>query len=435
MIRDIIYDYWDSDLPEMVERETGADIDTELINDIVGIRRSGKTYLMFGVIKELLEKVDKKATIYVNFENRRLLPLTSDYFNQVVSFMYQEKLFERFEKVYLFFDEVQRINEWERFVRSLYDEFRGKLKIFVSGSSANLLSKEYGELLTGRHLTTGVFPLSFREFLKFKGVEMEKRSEKAIAQTRKFLEEYLEFGGFPEIVLQDAKKKKEDMLNQLFGDILSRDILGRTNARKGQIVEEFSYFLSSNISNLLSFGRMAKYFSSRGIKVSLPTLQNYFYLMKNAFLFFDSMVFSYKVKDQLQYPRKIYCVDSGLANLTGFKFSQNIGRMYENTVAVELLRRNHGNPRIKVFYWKNRLGQEVDFVVKDGLKVKQLIQVCFQIEDDETKQRETRSLVHAGTELECNNLLVITHDYDGQEEYDGKKVNYIALWKWLLKQT
>jgi len=433
MIKEIIYNYWDSELPEVIKRDIKPELNTDLIIDIVGVRRSGKTYLMFGIIKKITKKTDKKATLYINFENRKLLPLTPNYFNQVIDFIYQEKLLDKYKKIYLFFDEIQRIKDWERFIRSIYDEFKGKIKIFISGSSANLLSKEYGKLLSGRHLTIPVFPLTFKEFLRFKNFEIKILSEKRIAQIKKLLEEYLKFGGFPEVVLQKTKKKKEALLNQLFIDILSRDILGRAETRKAQIIEEFSYFLCSNVSNLLSFRKMANYFNSRGIKISVPTLENYFYLTKNAFLFFEMLIFSYKVKDQLQYPRKIYCIDNGLVNLIGFKFSQNLGKIYENTVAIELLRKSFSQPTLKVFYWKNPQNQEVDFVIKKKLKITQLIQVCYNLEDYQTKQRELKSLYKASQELNCNNLLVITWDYEGKEKFKDKTIKFIPLWKWLLE--
>ena len=432
-INPIIYDYWDSKLPETKKREVKIDAKSDLVSDIVGIRRAGKTYLMFETIKRLLAKTSKRATIYINFENRKLLPLSPDYFNQTISFIHQENLLEKYKKVYLFFDEVQRIEGWEKFIRSIYDEFKGRIKIFVSGSSANLLSREYGKLLSGRHLTAGVFPLSFKEFLEFKNFKLGILSERKIERIKKLLEGYLKFGGFPEIVLQDKQKEKENLLNQLFSDILFRDVLGRTETRKQQVIEEFAYFLSSNIANLLSFNKMANYFKSRGIKVSVPTLENYFYLTKNAFLFFDSQIFSFKVKDQLQYPRKIYCLDNGIVNLVGFRFSENIGRLYENTVAVELLRRFFQKPAVKIFYWKNKKGQEVDFVIKKGLSVKQLIQACFKMEDEETKSREIKALLAAGEELKCKNSLVITADYESEEKIEGRKIKFIPLWKWLLE--
>jgi len=436
MLKNVIYNYWDSELPRVIERDIKIDVKSELINDIVGIRRAGKSYLMFWIIKKLLKRVDKKATIYINFENRRLFPLTPDYFNQIISFIYEEQLLAKRKKIYLFLDEVQRIKGWEMFIRSIYDEFKGRIKIFVSGSSANLLSQEYGKLLTGRHLTFAVFPLSFREFLRFKNFKLEILSEEKIAELKRLLKEYLEFGGFPEVVLLKTKKRKEHLLNQLFSDILSRDVLSRAEVRREGIIEDFAYYLTSNISSLLSFNKMAGHFHSRGIKISVSTLENYFYLLKNSFLFFETKIFSYKVKDQLQYPRKVYCLDNGLVNLAGFRFSQNIGKLYENIVAIELFRRFFVQPNIQIFYWRNQMGQEVDFLIKQGAKIRQIVQVCYEINDPETKKREIRSLIKASQELKCRNLLVITENEEKREKevWRGVKreIKFVPLWKWLM---
>src|SRR3989344_3743484 len=327
MIKEVIYEYWEKELPEVLPRE--AEIDSsDLINDIVGIRRCGKTFLMFNRINELLKKIDKKSTIYINFENRKLFPLKQEYFNEIIEFIYSEKLLER-GKIYLFLDEIQKVNGWEKFIMGIYDEFKGKIKIFISGSNANLLSKDYGTLLTGRHLSKTLMPLSFNEFLKFKGYKIGKfLTEKDRANIKKFLEEYLNFGGFPEVVLSD---NKEQILNQLFNDILSRDILSR-NIRKESIIEELAYYLAGNVTSLLSFNKMARYFESRGIKISVPTLENYFRLIEDSFLFFDTLIFSYKIKDQFQNPKKVYCIDNGIINCIGLRFSKNLGKVYENTV-------------------------------------------------------------------------------------------------------
>jgi len=423
MIKEVIYEYWKRKLPKVIDRDITLKIKTDLINDIVGIRRVGKTFLMFGEIIKLTNKLDKQATIYVNFENRKLLPLKQKYFSDIIEFIYEEKLFDKYKKIYLFLDEVQRIGGWEKFIRSIYDDYKGKIKIFISGSSANLLGKEYGELLTGRHLTSKIYPLSFSEFLRFKKINPKKNK----AQMKVLLNEYLKYGGFPEVVLSN---KKEEILEQLFSDVLSRDVLSRADIRKEQVLEEFSYYLSSNISSRLSFNKMAGYFKSKGVKISVQTLENYFYFLKGAFLFFDNRVFSYKVKDQLQYPRKIYCIDTGIANLIGFKFSEDMGRLYENAVAIELLRRSRITT--KIFYWQDQQQREVDFIIKDSLKIKQLIQVCYNIEDNDTKKREIRALLKASKELKCKNLLVITEDREGEEKIEKTMIKFIPLWKWLL---
>ena len=426
-IAQIIREYWEKKLPQTKKREIKIPSENNFINDIVGPRRAGKTFLMFLEIKKIMEKTDKKATIYINFENRKLIPLKNKYFNDIIEFIYSENLFERYKKLYLFLDEVQRMEGWEQYIRSIYDEFKDKIKIFISGSSANLLSTEYSKLLTGRHLTTKVTPLSFKEFLSFKNIKIHSKTptEQEEATIKKQLKEYLKTGGFPDVVLG---KEKEEILSQLFTDIVTRDVLSRIDIRKEDVVEEFSYYLASNVSKLLSFNKMKNFFTSRGIKISVPTLTNYFWHLKNAFLFFDSLIFSYTIKDQMQYPRKIYCIDNGLVNIVGFKTSENIGDLFENTVANELFRR--GN---KLYYWKNRQQDEVDFVVTQGAQVKQLIQVCYELETIDTKQREIRSLIKAMNAFKLKEGLILTNTSEGRESIDGKNsIVYLPLWKWLL---
>lgn len=439
-LRMIIEEYWRKELPEAKSRETRLKLGSDLINDIIGPRRAGKTYLMFLTLKELLESgVEKKATVYINFENRKLLPLTPEYFNDLIESIYGRRLLDSYEKIFVFLDEVQRIEGWENYVRSIYDEFKGKIKLFVSGSTSKLTRSELSYLLTGRHLTSHVLPLSFREFLLFKGLVFDRGNvkeyiiEEDISIIKEMLREYITFGGFPEVVL--AEWNKEELLQTLFGDIISRDILAKLG-KKREIGEEIAYFLCSNIGNLVSFTKLSGMLKNRGIKISVPTLEKYFSIMKEAFLFFDVQIFSYKVKDQLQYPRKIYAIDLGFANFSGFKFSEDAGRVMENLVAVELLRRRTLilNPVSEIYYWKDKQGREVDFVLKRGLKIEELIQATYASEKEGIEGREKRALIKASEELKCDNMLVITWDYEAEEEFRGKRIKFTPLWKWLLKE-
>jgi len=280
-----IEEYWQRDLPKVREREIELKLKSDLINDIIGPRRSGKTYLMFSTIKKLLDSgVNKKATIYLNFEDRRLLPLTSEYLNDLIEFIHARRLQDH-EKVYVFLDEIQRIDNWEQYLRSIYDEFKGKIKLFVSGSTSKLIKSEMSYLLTGRHLTTYVFPLSFREFLLFNNVDYIKEylTEEDTAIIKEMLREYILHGGFPEIVLTESNK--EEIVQTLFVDIISRDVISRIK-KKSEIIDGLSYFLSSNIGKPISFSKMSKMMNSGGYKISVPTLERYFFIMKEVFLFF-----------------------------------------------------------------------------------------------------------------------------------------------------
>lgn len=431
MIKEVVYEYWQNTLPELKPRDFNFDlIQPDLINDIIGIRRSGKTYLLFFIIQRLLkEKIDKKATLYINFENRRLYPLKGDYFNQIVEIIFAERLLEKFKKVYLFLDEVQNVPDWQKYIRSVYDEFKGRIKIFISGSNARLLSKEYAGLLTGRHLSINLFPLSFREFLNFNNllppgaIFLEK--EKSLI--KRGLEDYIEFGGFPEVTLSSPKNKKE-ILEQHFSDILTRDVIFKQNLRKDlSVIEELGMYILSNAANLTSFRKLTQFFCSKGAKISLPTLEDYFGLFEDAFLFFSVRIFSYKIKDQFQHPLKIYSTDTGLVNALSHKFSEDRGRLCENIVAVELKRRKKD-----IYYWKDYQHREVDFVIKEGLRVKELIQVCMDLEEEKTQNREIESLIRASNELKCRTLVIINKNYEKKEIVKGKTIKYFPLWKWLL---
>jgi len=431
----VIEEYWRKELPEAKERVVKLKLGSDLIDDVIGPRRAGKTYLMFLTIKELLESgIDKEATVYINFENRKLMPSTHEYFNDLIEYIHSKRLLDAYEKIYIFLDEVQRVEAWEKYVRSIYDEYKGHLKIFISGSTSKLTGSELSYLLTGRHLTGHVFPLGFREFLLFKGLEYGTGKgfliEKDISIIKEMLREYILFGGFPEVVL--AESNKEEILQTLFFDIMSRDIAPKLRNRS-EIVEEIAYFLCSNTGKLVSFTKLRGMLNARGIKISVPTVAKYFSILKDAFLFFDLRIFSYKVRDQLQYPRKIYVIDSGFANFSGFRFSEDAGRLMGNVVAVELLRRKAQNPASEIYYWKDKEQREVDFVLKRGLKIEQLIQVTKASGEEEIEARERKALIKASEELNCDDMLAITWDYESEEEFKGREIKFIPLWKWLLE--
>lgn len=415
-----VKEHWENQLPDVRERETDVQLDSELVSDIIGPRRAGKTYLMFHAIKQLREHVPKKAIIYLNFENRRLMPLQGTVFNDLVEIIHAERLLEKHGKAYIFLDEVQRVPEWERYVRSIQDEFKGRIKITVSGSTAQLMRPDVARLLTGRHLTTVVLPLSFREHLAFMEIEKEPATERTEALVKSALEVYLAHGGYPEVVLS---ARKEEMLTQLYSDALARDVLPRVGSRGSATLSEFSDYLVSNAGNLLSFGKMSRYFKSVGSPVSVPTLIRYFGHLREAFLVFDVTIYSRRIRDRLQYPRKAYCYDTGLANVIG---GAGEGARYENAVAAEFARRGSA-----VHYWKDRAGYEVDFVVGRTRKT-QAVQVCCDLSDEDVRKRELRGLARCMDELGIPDGTVITRDQEGTEYAGKKKIKLVPLWKWLL---
>ncbi|MBA3063916.1 ATP-binding protein [Candidatus Woesearchaeota archaeon] len=194
-------------------------------------------------------------------------------------------------------------------------------------------------------------------------------------------------------------------------------------------MESLAKYLVSNFSNEISFNKLKNIFSLK----KAHTIKNYVKYLENAYLIFVLERFSFKLKQQIIAPKKIYCIDTGIINSISFKSSENFGKFFENVVCIELLRRkNHLQKDVEIFYWKNAQHEEVDFLVKQKNNVKQLIQVCYNIDNDDVKKRELKALVKASEELKCNNLLVITECVEGEEKIGRNNVRFIPLWKWLL---
>jgi len=421
------WNFWEKEIDVGRQREEYLDLCLRFLKPnvvlaLTGVRRSGKSYLMRQVARELIaEGKDPKHILIVNFEDRRFAKPSLELLERIY-----ETYLEYFgpSKPFIFLDEIHNVDGWERWVRTLHE--LGKAKLIVSGSSSKLLSGELATVLTGRHLDVVVFPLDFGEFLEFKNLEIKSGlsvlSKKV--EIKHLLREYIEYGGFPEVVQTDEKKQ---LLLAYFDDILTRDIEKRYKIRKSEALWGLARFYLTNISKPITFNSIRNFIE--GSTVTIERFSNY---IEEANMVFFLKRFSFSTKEQEKSPRKVYSIDVGLANAVGFRFSENAGRAAENIVAIELKRRCARNPLLEMYYWKDPYGKEVDFVVKDGPKASQLIQVCWDISDPKTKGRELKSLLNASDELKCGNLLVITEDYEGEERAKGRKVTFIPLWKWLL---
>ena len=434
-VRAVIHEWEERELPALKPRDVEINhlLGMDHVIDIIGPRRSGKTYLMYLMISKLLEKIDREAVLYINFENRILYPLTDKLLEGMLNYVYEKKLLEKHGRVFLFFDEIQNVPNWERWVRNVYDEHKGKIKIFISGSSSRLAGKDVSSLLTGRHVPITLLPLNFREFLSFKGMDFKsgdvEYSRKKQAELKNLLDEYLDFGGFPEVVLADSKVKKEEILGAYYGDMLYKYVVEKFKIKEIGILENFLKSLFVNISSYFSYKRANDHLKSLGIQTSTRTLLRYTSILEEVFLTFFVPIFSKKVRDQMRYPRKIYCVDAGLRRTVSGRISEDYGRVMENAVFLSLKGR-----KSEIYYWKDRQGREVDFVVKEGLKVKQLIQVCKEINNPKTKEREVGGLLKAMSEFNLREGLIITEDFEKEEKIKGKKVTYKPLWKWLVSR-
>lgn len=422
------WNFWKRDLETGIDRAFYLDrlkrfSATNQILVITGARRSGKSFIMRQLAKEFAEEgVNKKNILMVNFEDPRFTELTTETLQEIyetyLEFLSPEK------KPVVFLDEIQEVKGWEKWARTLHE--LGKAKIIVSGSNAKLLSKELATLLTGRHLSTVIFPLSFKEYLLFNEIRIKDNLDvisKSI-EIKSLLRKYLEFGSFPEVVLSEEKK---EILLGYFGDVLDKDLIRRFRIRKPEKLKSLTKFYLSNISSLITFSSIEKFLGA-----SADTIEKFSGYLETAYLLFFLKRFSFKVKEQEKSPRKVYAVDSGLANTIGFRFSENVGKLAENIVFLELKGKQAINPELELYYWKDQHHREVDFVVKEGLKVKQLIQVCWELSRSETKHREIRALLKAMQEFNLNEALVITEDYEAEETMKDKQIRFLPLWKWLL---
>ncbi len=320
---------------------------------------------------------------------------------------------------FILLDEIQNLLNWELFVNRLQ---RQGYNLILTGSNSKLLSKELATHLTGRYTLIHIFPFSFRECLNLENEEL------TTSEVKERLNNYLLYGGYPEPLIKNLDYK--DYLSNLFNSIVYKDIVKRYKIRYPQVIENLAFYLLSNIANEYSYNSLRKILKLN----STHTIGKYLSYLEEAFIFFSLNRFSYKINGQLSSNKKIYCIDNGFIYAKAFRDSPDFGRLYENIVANELKRKEIGG-KIKFYYWKNIQQEEVDFVVKEGLKVKQLIQVCFDAEELETKNREVRALLKASKELKCKNLLVITGDYEKEEKFEWfdikAKIKFIPLWKWL----
>jgi len=322
-------------------------------------------------------------------------------------------------------DEIQEVEKWEKWVLSMQE--LKKAHLIISGSNAKLLSRELSTLLTGRHLDITVLPISFKEFLKFNNVFIKSKLDfiSQEIEIKSFFRDYLEKGGFPEVVLRDNKR---EILLTYFKDILEKDLIKRYKIRKSEGLKELLNFYFSNVSSLITFSSLEK-----SLKISADTIEKFSSYFENAYLLFFLKRFSFKVKEQEKSPRKVYAIDTGLVNAVGFRFSENLGKLAENIAFLELQRKKLKDSDLAIYYWKDEKHQEVDFVIKNKNLVTQLLQICWDLSDIKTREREIKSLIKASEELSCQNLLIITSDYEGEEKIKGKIIKFIPLYKWLLE--
>lgn len=394
---------------------------------IIGVRRSGKTFLTKQFLKKAIDSgLDPKQTLYVNLEDPRFHPYLS---LELLDEIYQAyRTFvnkEGFALIVL--DEVQNIKNWEKWVRRTME--KENVQIVMTGSTSSLLKTEVSTALTGRSLTLEVFPLSFHEFLKFKGVVLEDQLDvvKNKAKIERLFMEYLQFGGFPRVVLEEDEFLKREMLKELFDGIVMRDIVFRHGFRDVNSVKLVAELAINSFSSLKSVSSLRNELA--GIlkrKVSPNFVAEVMEALRESYLLFTIPPFSPKIKDVKKYPKKIYAVDTGLATTVTLSFSKNLGRLVENAVALHLIKKYGEN---NLFYYRGK--REVDFILREGLRITKAIQVTWDLR--ESYEREVKALLEAMNVFDLEEGIIVTADQEREEVYEDKEIRVLPFWKFLLE--
>lgn len=358
---------------------------------LTGIRRCGKSTALLQIARK------HPHYNYLSFEDPRLSTFV------VNDFFKLEKIFSRISKSELFFfDEIQNVDGWERYVRVLQDK---KQKVIVTGSNAKILSKELGTSLTGRQISLEVYPFSFKEYLAHFNLSAGVES----------FSDYFQWGGMPEFL----NTKNRDVLLNLYNDLIYRDIVVRHGLRNPKIVKELGVFLATNTGKEFSYNNLTKIFELG----SSNTVASYISYFEDAYLFFTVPRFSYSLKQQEKNPKKIYGIDTGLIANLSMSFSKDQGRLLENLVYIHFKRLGK-----KIHYYRQK--GECDFIVSENNKVEMAVQVCYDLNTDNLR-REINGLAEALNELGLSVGYIFTFNQKDELEKDGKIIRLIPVWEWM----
>ncbi len=388
------------------QRHTKYDTDELLQNPLIklitGPRRVGKS--VFALLM-----LQGRNFAYLNFDDSQLLEKWDE--DLVMSAL--DDVYPDYD--FMLLDEVQNLPDWDLWISKLYR--RGK-KLIITGSNAKMLSSEMATALTGRYLQIEMLPFSLDETMRWKNISPER--EEQAAQVIVLADDYMRNGGYPETI--PARSITKSYLSTLFDSILLKDVAKRHKVRNTTDLYNLATYLLSNFCNPISANELA---GELGLS-SVATTKKFCDYLNEPYLFFYLPRFNNKLKLMSKAPKKVYVVDNGFVQSAAFNLSENLGRLLENQVFVELLRRGY-IPGQTLFYYRTRNDKEIDFVIRKGPKVEQLIQVCYDMTSEKTRKRELDALTEAAEELHCDNLLVITNSQDNLVKQGNKIVNCIRI--------
>lgn len=413
IFQQLIADFVNKPLIDIIPRELKIPADVPKIVSLLGPRRAGKTYILLDLIKSLRTTIAPHRLVYVNLEDDRLFPLVLEDLDQLVNAYYEMYPLAKDEKVWFFLDEVQEVEHWEKFVRRLLDQ--ENCRIYITGSSSKLLSRELSSSLRGRTLPFEVFPLSFREFLNFNKIETDNYSSKGKALNVHWLRKYLSQGGFPELVMLPEEFHRHT-INEYLNLMLFKDLSERFNLKNPALLKYLFKFLLTNIASPISITKIYLDLKSQGYAIGKNTVFEYISHLEEAFAIFKVEIYSKSERVQAVNPRKMYTIDPAFKN--NMSFGEDLGRVFENAVYLELRRRG-----IQPSYILE--DQEIDFYWSGG----SMINACYSISDENTVKREVSGLIKALNKADLKVGWVITAGDKTEIKSEGKTIQIIPYWE------
>lgn len=424
-VEQLIDDFHERPLPKPVPRDGRAPQVEGKATAVVGMRRAGKTWFCYQQMEGLLKKdVPKERLLYLNFEDERLLPFRAKDFASVLDTYYRKFPEFKNERCYLFLDEVQGIEGWDRFVRRVLDT--ENLEVWVTGSSSKLLSAEIATSLRGRSLTTEIFPLSFREFLRFHDLDpgSTTRGARARAELQSMAGRYLTQGGFPEVQSLDRELSRQ-VLQGYVDVVLLRDVVERHSIANTVALRAMIRHLMTAPATRFSVNKFYSSLRSQGVSCTKNDLYEYLDHLRDAFLVYGVPIHSDSEAVRRVNPQKVYAVDTGLLSAMSSRVTLDRGALLENLAYMHLRRR-----KTRIAYVVTSAGQEVDFVVDSSSRGgRELIQVSWTLERPDTRARELGALSEAMKELKVRSGTVVTWLEEGREG----RIRIVPAWKWLLE--
>lgn len=372
----------------------------------IGMRRSGKTYFLYQqILKLLAEGIDRKRILYLNFEDDRLFPLNEKKLAEFVDAFYSFYPENHDRKCYLFFDEIQNVENWAIVIRRLHDTKNGE--IFLTGSSAKLLSKEIATSLRGRSLAVEIWPYSFTEFKRAKNMVIDSTlyDNKTKDLSTQAFHQYISEGGFPEII-SFAPDVQQRILQEYLDLVVFRDIIERHKIGNPSVIKYMILSMTQNVAKPFSVHKFYQDLKSQGYQIGKDLLYEYLDYIEDAYLAFSVPLYDLSIRKVQTNPKKIYAVDPGMVRSVTLNYDQNLGRLFENIVYLDLRRQGY-----RVNYYLTAERYEIDFLAESGRGEKKFFQVAWDITDPKTLEREQRALEAGMKELGVPGELITVNSY------------------------